>query len=102
MPAVVAYGSVSGRAYLVLEALPLGGRGDAARLGRQLAQQHQVATARFGGARDNWIGSTPQPNGWLDDWIAFWRERRLGHLQHAGCRRRRARRAHEPCSTTRR
>ena len=79
VPAVIAHGKAAGRAYLVLEALSLGGRGDAARLGRQLAQQHRVSAARFGGARDNWIGSTPQPNGWLDDWIAFWRERRLGH-----------------------
>jgi len=78
VPAVIAHGSAAGQAYLVLEALPLGGRGDAARLGRQLAQQHRVSAARFGDARDNWIGSTPQPNGWLDDWIVFWRERRLG------------------------
>ena len=26
---------------------------------------------------DNYIGSTPQVNGWLDDWLAFFRERRL-------------------------
>lgn len=78
VPAVIVHGSAAGRAYLVLEALPLGGRGDAAQLGRQLAQQHRVTAARFGDARDNWIGSTPQPNGWLDDWITFWRERRLG------------------------
>ncbi|MFP5409910.1 MAG: fructosamine kinase family protein [Gammaproteobacteria bacterium] len=79
VPAVIAYGSAAGRAYLVLEALSLGGRGDAAVLGRQLAQQHRVSAARFGDARDNWIGATPQPNGWFDDWVAFWRERRLGY-----------------------
>jgi fructosamine-3-kinase len=78
VPAVVALGTAAGRAYLVLEHLPLGGRGDAALLGRQLAAQHRVTAARYGGARDNWIGATPQPNGWLDDWITFWRERRLG------------------------
>ena len=84
VPHVIAHGVAAGRAYLVLEQLPLGGRGDAALLGRQLAQQHRATAARFGGARDNWIGSTPQPNGWLDDWIAFWRERRLGYqLQRA-------------------
>ncbi len=27
---------------------------------------------------DNWIGRTPQPNGWQHDWIAFRREQRLG------------------------
>lgn len=78
VPEVIALGSAAGRAYLVLEALPLGGRGDAAQLGRQLAEQHRVTAMRFGDARDNWIGSTPQPNGWLDDWIEFWRVRRLG------------------------
>lgn len=78
VPDVIAHGEAAGYAYLVLEALPLGGRGDAGELGRRLAQQHRVTAPRFGNARDNWIGSTPQPNGWLDDWIAFWRERRLG------------------------
>lgn len=78
VPAVVALGTAAGCAYLVLEHLPLGGRGDAALLGRQLAAQHRVTAARYGDARDNWIGATPQPNGWLDDWLDFWRERRLG------------------------
>ncbi|MEW6590933.1 MAG: fructosamine kinase family protein [Pseudomonadota bacterium] len=78
VPGVVALGTAAGRTYLVLEHLPLGGRGDPALLGRQLAAQHRVTAAHFGDARDNWIGATPQPNGWLDDWIDFWRERRLG------------------------
>ncbi|MEO8331851.1 MAG: fructosamine kinase family protein, partial [Gallionella sp.] len=32
----------------------------------------------FGFAQDNFIGTTPQPNTWTDDWVTFWRERRLG------------------------
>jgi fructosamine-3-kinase len=84
VPRVVHCGLVDGRACLLLEHLTLGAHGDAARLGRQLARQHRVAAARFGDARDNWIGATPQPNAWLDDWVAFWRERRLGfQLQRA-------------------
>ena len=78
VPLVVCLGVAAGRAYLVLEHLAFGSRGDAARLGRELARQHRVSARRFGAERDNWIGSTPQPNGWMDDWVAFWRERRLG------------------------
>jgi fructosamine-3-kinase len=78
VPRVICIGIAAGRAYLVLEHLALQSRGDAASLGRQLAQQHRVSAGRFGGAHDNWIGATPQPNGWSDDWVDFWREQRLG------------------------
>ncbi len=78
VPQAVCHGVAGGRAFLVLEALSLDGRGDAAELGRQLAQLHRVSAAGFGGQHDNWIGSTAQQNGWMDDWIAFWHERRLG------------------------
>lgn len=84
VPAVLCHGVAANQAYLVLEYLDLSGHGDAAKLGRQLAQQHRVTAPRFGWTRDNWIGATPQPNGWRDDWIAFWREHRLGfQLQQA-------------------
>ena len=79
VPRPLAWGQAAGRAYLVLEYLPLGGRGDSVALGEGLARQHQVQAPRFGWHRDNTIGATPQPNAWLDDWIAFLRERRLGH-----------------------
>ena len=49
-----------------------------ATLGAQLATQHRVTKPSFGWHRDNTIGLTPQHNGWMDDWIAFYRERRLG------------------------
>ena len=78
VPQPLCSGTAAGQAFLVLEYLDLRGRGDAARLGTQLAQLHRVPQSRFGWAHDNWIGSTPQPNGWQHDWIAFWRERRLG------------------------
>jgi fructosamine-3-kinase len=39
---------------------------------------HRVTGRSFGWRRDNTIGSTPQPNTPGNDWIAFWREQRLG------------------------
>jgi protein-ribulosamine 3-kinase len=67
------------RAWLVLEWLELAplNAGSAARLGEALAALHRVAQAHFGWARDNFIGASPQPNGWSDDWLAFWRSNRL-------------------------
>jgi fructosamine-3-kinase len=85
VPQPLCSGTASSQAFLVLEYLALHGRGDAAQLGTQLAQLHRVPQRQFGWAHDNWIGSTPQPNGWQQDWVSFWRERRLGfQLQLAG------------------
>lgn len=78
VPHPVCLGAVAGQAYLAMEYLALHGRGDAAALGTALAALHRQPQARFGWARDNWIGSTLQPNGWQDDWIVFWRDARLG------------------------
>lgn len=69
--------------FLVLEAIDSAPRQDNfdLALGRQLAMLHRNATGeRFGFAHDNYLGSTPQPNPWTEDWVEFWRERRLGHL----------------------
>ena len=78
VPRGVCHGVADGQAYLVLEHLTLKSHGDAALLGRLLAQQHRVRAAQFGGPRDNWIGATAQPNAWRDSWIDFWRDQRLG------------------------
>ena len=81
-PGVIARGKDDERAWLVLEWLelaPLDARA-AARLGEALAAQHREEHARFGWARDNFIGATPQENGWADDWLEFWRMKRL-HAQ---------------------
>jgi protein-ribulosamine 3-kinase len=76
-PEPLAHGVAGGHAYLLLEYLDLNPRGDFAALGRMLAAAHRKTGPRFGWQRDNYIGSTPQPNGWRDDWGEFWRERRL-------------------------
>jgi len=79
-PRPVVSGSASGQAYLVLEYLDLGGRGDSqsdAELGRRLAAMHRCIRPQYGWWRDNTIGSTPQINTEERDWIAFFREHRL-------------------------
>lgn len=47
------------------------------RFGRALALQHAATAERFGFAGDNYIGATPQPNGWRETWVDFFRDQRL-------------------------
>ncbi len=78
-PGFVEQGSNGERAWLLLEWLglvPLGTASGAA-LGGALAALHRVPQQRFGWAQDNFIGGSRQSNGWSDDWLAFWRDRRL-------------------------
>jgi fructosamine-3-kinase len=83
VPEVVAVGGGEGGApaFLVLERVETGPRAAdfQEQLGRGLARLHRATQVdRFGFDHDNFIGATPQPNDWLDDWVGFWRERRLG------------------------
>ncbi|HUL95905.1 MAG TPA: fructosamine kinase family protein [Usitatibacter sp.] len=82
VPATVAQGDDGEHAWLVLEWLELEplAAGTGARLGAALAAQHRVRQAKFGWPRDNFIGSSRQANGETDDWLAFWRDKRL-HAQ---------------------
>ena len=70
-------GIAGGQAYLLLEYLDLNGGKDFAALGRMLANAHRKCGTRFGWQRDNYIGTTPQPNGWRDNWAQFWLEQRM-------------------------
>lgn len=76
-PRPVCTGVDGGEAWLVLEYLDMGGRGSGAELGRRLADLHRHTGERFGWHRDNTIGSTPQVNTPAEDWVEFYRERRL-------------------------
>jgi fructosamine-3-kinase len=83
VPVVLAVGAAGDHALLALEWLDLGTAADndgaiQAQLGERLAMQHRVTAPRYGWHRDNTIGATPQPNAWDDDWVRFFRERRLG------------------------
>jgi protein-ribulosamine 3-kinase len=79
VPQLLGEGRDDERAWLLLEWMELGclAAGSAAALGSALAAMHRVAQKRFGWERDNFIGGSPQANGWSDDWLAFWQEKRL-------------------------
>jgi protein-ribulosamine 3-kinase len=77
VPQPVAHGIAGTQSFLVLEHLELCARGDAGLLGEQLAALHRSKSKTFGFVQDNFIGTTPQPNGWKDNWIDFWRVHRL-------------------------
>ncbi|MGI9257330.1 MAG: fructosamine kinase family protein [Gammaproteobacteria bacterium] len=80
VPEVLAYGVAADTAFLALEWLNLGRRSAMAEaaLGVALARQHRVVSERFGWHRDNYIGLTRQPNDSASDWVAFYRDTRLG------------------------
>lgn len=79
VPRVIVHGKDDDWSWLVLEWLDLAPLAalSAAALGTALAAQHRLPRERFGWHRDNFIGASAQKNGWSDDWLAFWRERRL-------------------------
>jgi len=77
VPTPLTYGLADGQSFLIMEWLDLNRRGDSRLLGEQLARLHRTTRQAFGWHRDNTIGSTPQLNADMDDWIAFYRERRL-------------------------
>jgi protein-ribulosamine 3-kinase len=79
VPRVLGIAVTESAVALALEWIELGGasRASETALGEQLATQHRVTARAFGWHRDNTIGSSPQLNGWCDDWLTFFRERRL-------------------------
>jgi fructosamine-3-kinase len=81
VPQPLCHGACPAASWIVLEHLELAPAHDKAMraLGRNLARLHRVTRDRYGWGRHNTIGSTPQVNTPADDWVAFWRERRLGY-----------------------
>lgn len=45
-----------------------------------LAALHEITAPAFGLERDTLIGPLPQPNGWMEHWLPFFRERRLLYM----------------------
>jgi fructosamine-3-kinase len=101
VPRLLAEGADDSEAWIELEWFdlhPADGASDA-RMGAALARLHAVTAECYGLERDNAIGATPQPNAPTQDWVEFWRERRLrfqlelaaqhgyaGRLQERGAR----------------
>jgi len=79
VPQPLCCGVAAGSAYIVMEWLSLGGGNSWEQMGQQLATMHRYTSDQgYGWHRDNTIGETPQKNGWYQDWVEFWRDRRLG------------------------
>jgi fructosamine-3-kinase len=100
VPKPICWGTEGNSAYIVLEWLDLGGRGDDKaweEMGRKLAEMHKYTPpspplARggeevnsallkqgFGWDINNTIGSTVQINNWTANWADFWAEHRIGY-----------------------
>lgn len=75
VPAVYLYGEQ----FILLEDLAPAGRiRDYWQVfGRQLAAMHNHTGSLYGFDKDNYIGSTPQPNKWMEDGYRFFAEQRL-------------------------
>ncbi len=88
VPVPLDWGVLQGQAYLILEHVEFAAaRADGARVaGACLAALHDCCEARgrYGFGGDNYIGDTPQPNGWLADWASFWQQHRLGFQLRLG------------------
>lgn len=87
VPEPICNGVAEDSAFIVLENLSIGPSNQAsmATLGKQLAEMHHTQQSHYGWSRDNTIGSTPQVNSPLNDWLEFWQTNRLGfQLELAG------------------
>ena len=78
VPQLVCFGENQVQSYIVLEYLDMAGQADQRLLGEQLAAMHQNTAEQFGWEINNTIGATFQSNDWMDNWLSFWSEQRLG------------------------
>lgn len=91
VPQPICTGTAGNSAYIVLEWINIGDRGNteaAKEMGRKLAQLHRRAIKdKFGWDRNNTIGSTTQINTWTGNWAEFWRKHRIGYQLQLAKRR---------------
>src|SRR6187401_2738820 len=74
VPEVLDSGTRDDAAFLVTSRLDFADEPRGEAMGRALARLHRIAQGtRYGWSRDNFIGRTPQVNGWGDDWATFFR-----------------------------
>ena len=83
VPQPLCYGTAKNSCYIVLEWLELGGRGNDKsweQMGQKIAALHRYqGKSEFGWDINNTIGSTPQINTWVGDWVEFWVKHRIGY-----------------------
>ncbi|MEM7193417.1 MAG: fructosamine kinase family protein [Pseudomonadota bacterium] len=80
VPEVICTGQTRECTFIVLEYIMfVSSSGGQSKLGGQLARLHRTTAAQFGWGRDNYIGATPQPNSWHDDWLQFFSGNRLAY-----------------------
>lgn len=81
VPIPVCWGRDDSRSWLVLEYIEMGAAPEAgpAAFGSGLAAMHKSSSGRFGWKQENTIGATRQINTLSPDWVAFWRQYRLGY-----------------------
>lgn len=77
VPQPVALGKGEDCCWLLLEYLELSSIGSESRLGEQLAAMHATDFGHYGWHQNNFIGTTSQHNAKSDNWMVFWRDRRL-------------------------
>ncbi|GGD78022.1 fructosamine kinase family protein [Lacimicrobium alkaliphilum] len=83
IPKVICVGKTSQSGFLVLEYLHMqeGSPEQWQQFGQQLARLHQSDHQQmYGWQEDNYIGATPQPNGWKKKWCQFFSEQRIGYM----------------------
>lgn len=87
-PTPICHGAAEGASYIVLSYLDLRNPTTKTHItfGQQLAAMHRIFRNHFGWHRDNTIGSTPQLNLACDDWITFYRDRRLAYQLEVAAR----------------
>lgn len=81
VPEIIGYGESGQHAFLALEFIELQAHSpkSLAQMGSQLARMHLTRTPwSYGFEADNSLGASPQPNAWSKDWVAFFKQRRLG------------------------
>jgi fructosamine-3-kinase len=90
VPQPICWGAIETHSYIALEWIDLGRATPSAwvDLGRLLAHLHrQTHSKGFGWDRNNTIGSTPQPNPWIQGWADFFVEHRIGYQLQLAQRR---------------
>ena len=79
IPRPITCGTYEDISFFVMEYIPLSSVGDSQLMGRRLARLHKSTSNYFGWQDNNYIGLTPQINGWRENWLDFWREKRFGN-----------------------